>query len=162
MAKKPIKKSVHRSAAGCAMASSKPAARPAAAAAAPAACTCGCGCRGGFWHFMKKLLVFLIIFALGWCACKFICCGCKHKGFGGAKPEFVDGCMDVNRDISRMNEMALKHIEGLRNMDADVNGCITPEEFKAARKQMWKNREHKIERAVADRVERAEQAVGIK
>ncbi len=141
MAKKPVKKTTVR------RAPAKPVA--VAPVETPCACACGCRCGGGFGRFLKKLLVFLVIFALGFAACKFICCGCAHKGFGMHRPEFVNGCMDIQKDITRMNEMAVKHMEKLRTMDADTNGCITAEEYKAVKKS-WKGekRDRRIERTV--------------
>lgn len=60
-------------------------------------CTCGADCkckRSGskFGRFMWKLIVALIIFALGFAAAKL--CG-PDCGFRGPRVEFANGCLDV-------------------------------------------------------------------
>lgn len=94
-------------------------------------CACGgtcaqhahCKCRRG--GFFKKLILFLIIFALGFAAAKMCCCG---KGKFGPRPEFDGaGCMVIK--CEKLAQMAPM-------MDTDHNGCITRSEFKAARKEM--------------------------
>jgi hypothetical protein len=106
------------------------AARPAPVAAAPM--PCNCGCRGGFW---KKLIMFIIVFALGFAACHFLCC-CK-KDFGGKhmrKDMFVEGCLDLSK-IERP-EM----LEKITAADTDADGCITKAELKAQWKEMRRER----------------------
>ena len=100
-------------------------------------CACGgkCACRGG--KFFKKLIVFLIIFALGFVAAKMCCC--KYNKM--PRPQFDNGCLVV-----KCPEMAKK----IPMMDADKNGCVTKEEFKAAKKAMKgqaKKRAHRGPRA---------------
>lgn len=130
MAQKPIKKAPAKKAPAKKIVA-KPAVTAAPVAAAPAACpqSCGCGCKcGGFGRFLKKLIVFLVIFALGFVAAKF----CDHgKEFRrGMHPEFVNGCLDVTK--IKCPEMAAK----VAAMDTDANGCVTREEFRAAKKAM--------------------------
>ena len=94
-------------------------------------CACGgncmehahCKCRRG--GFFKKLILILIIFAMGFAAAKMCCCG---KGKFGPRPEFDDaGCMVIK--CEKLAQMAPM-------MDTDHNGCITRAEFKAAKKEM--------------------------
>lgn len=93
-------------------------------------CACGgtcaqhahCKCRRG--GFFKKLILFLIIFALGFAAAKMCCCG---KGKFGPRPEFDNGCLVIK--CAKLAQMAPM-------IDTDQNGCITREEFKAAKKHM--------------------------
>lgn len=80
-----------------------------------------CGCKKG--GFFKKLIVFLIIFALGFAAAKM--CGCKYNKM--PRPQFDNGCLVVK------NPEMMKKIPV---MDADKDGCVTKEEFKAAKKAM--------------------------
>ena len=109
-----------------------------APAAAQAACQCtgGCGCRHGFGRFVKKLILFVIVFALGWAACCCFCCGHKGKMFGkfghGAefKHMFVNGCLDLSK--IQCPEKAQKIAAVAATADADADGCISPKELKAA------------------------------
>lgn len=101
-----------------------------------AGCACGsaCHCHGGFGRFMRKLIVFLVIFALGWAAAGLFQGGCPmgkrgmmHKG-PNPRVHFVNGCLDATSvKCPKMAEM-------LVTMDADENGCITRAEYKAARR----------------------------
>lgn len=97
-------------------------------------CACGghcaehmhCACRKG--RFWKKLVLFLIVFALGFATAKLCCCH-KRGGFM-PRPEFDNGCLVVKcPKLAKMVPM----------MDADHDGCVTKEEFKAAKKQMRKH-----------------------
>lgn len=129
MAKKTVKKAVAKKAPAKKVvkpAVAAPVAAPAVAAAP--ACGCGCGCKcGGFGRFVKKLVVFLVIFALGFAAAKF----CPHMGKRFHKgPEFVNGCMDVTKIKCPVM------LEKIQTLDADANGCITREEFRAGKKEM--------------------------
>ncbi len=89
-------------------------------------CDKGCACagkchkRGGFF---KKLVVFLVIFGLGFAAAKLCCCEKGRKMM--PRPEFENGCLVVK--CPKMAKMVEK-------MDADKNGCVSVEEFKAAKK----------------------------
>jgi len=93
-------------------------------------CACGgeCACakkKCTFGRFLKKLVLFIIIFALGFATAKMCCC--NKRGKMGPRPEFDNGCLVVK--CPKLAEMAPM-------MDADHDGCITPAEFKAARKHM--------------------------
>ena len=106
---------------------------PVAVASAPAACTC-VGHRHGFWHFMKKLLIFAIVFALGIAVCKYTCCAKKFgkgkmHGKFGMEQKFVNGCLDLTH--IKCPEMA----EKIAMADVNGDGCITPEEFRAFKKK---------------------------
>ncbi len=103
-------------------------------------CDCGrdCPChRHG--HFIKHLILWAIIFALGMVCGKMFCCG--HHGFKHMPkmhPVFDNGCLRMNSiDCPMMRE---------KLMAADVNGdeCVSIEEYKAVKKEMRKEmREHK-------------------
>jgi hypothetical protein len=92
----------------------------------PCGCDKGCACagkchkRGGFF---KKLVIFLVIFGLGFAAAKLCCCEKGRKMM--LRPEFENGCLVVK--CPKMAKMVEK-------MDADKNGCVSVEEFKAAKK----------------------------
>lgn len=129
VAKKPVAKKT----------TAKKTAAPKKIVAAPVAekhsCGCdkGCACGGDcmcakkkctFGRFLKKLILILIIFALGFVAAKMCCC--KHGKFG-PRPEFDNGCLVVK--CPKMAEM-------VPMMDANNDGCVSKDEFKAARKHM--------------------------
>jgi hypothetical protein len=88
-----------------------------------------CGCR-----FFKKLIVFLVIFALGFVCAKLCCCGghFKHGPRKMPAPEFVNGCLDTAK--IKCPEMMAK----LQAADIDTDGCISAEEFDAIKKPMHK------------------------
>ncbi|MDE6571409.1 MAG: hypothetical protein K2L95_04315 [Alphaproteobacteria bacterium] len=99
---------------------------------------CGCGCQnggtckcgGGFWRFVKKLFWFLVIFALGFAACMFLC-DKPHNGRGPKMPVvFVNGCLDMAQVPCPKMQNAL--------VAADVNGdgCITRDEYRAVKKEL--------------------------
>lgn len=84
---------------------------------------CKC-CHGGFW---KKLILFVIIFALGFASAKLCCCHAKKKMM--PKPEFDNGCLVVKcPKLAKMVPM----------MDKDNNGCVSATEYKLAQAQMHK------------------------
>lgn len=100
----------------------------------PCGCDKGCACGGEcacakkkctFGRFLKKLVLVLIIFALGFAAAKMSCCG--KRGKMGPRPEFENGCLVVK--CPKLAEM-------VPMMDTDANGCVSRKEFKAARKHM--------------------------
>lgn len=95
-------------------------------------CACGgnCGCHGGFTfgRFIKKLIIALIIFALGFAAAK-MCCGGKY-GMRGPRAHFVNGCLDT------ASVKCPKMLEILPAMDINQDGCITREEYKAVKKEL--------------------------
>lgn len=94
-------------------------------------CGCGgnCGCRKGsrFGRFMRKLVWFIIIFALGFAAAKLCCCGPRHYG---PRVHFTNGCLDVS------SVKCPKLAQALPAMDINQDGCITRDEFRAVKRQM--------------------------
>ena len=97
-------------------------------------CDKGCPCGGDctcakkkctFGRFLKKLILFFVIFALGFAAAKMCCC--DKRGKFGPRPEFENGCLVVK---------CPKMAEIVPMMDADANGCVSREEFRMARKHM--------------------------
>ena len=90
---------------------------------------CACGCRAG--RFVKKLIVVLIIFALGFAAAR-VCCGCCQKGMKHRAPRmhYVEGCLDV------ASVKCPKLAAALPAMDINQDGCITREEFRAVKRHM--------------------------
>lgn len=95
-------------------------------------CPCGGGCKCGhhcgsrFGHFMIKLIVVLIIFALGFAAAKFLDDG---RDFRGPRVDFDNGCLDVSSvKCPQMQEV-------LPVMDVDGDGCITREEYRAVSRE---------------------------
>ncbi|MBR5625506.1 MAG: hypothetical protein IKW67_01885 [Alphaproteobacteria bacterium] len=96
------------------------------------ACAGKCGCKKG--KFFKKLIVFFIIFALGFAAAKM--CGCKYNKM--PRPQFDNGCLVVK------NPEMMKKIP---MMDADKDGCVTKEEFKSSKKMLKQNQKKRTRRA---------------
>ncbi|MDR0726616.1 MAG: hypothetical protein LBF37_00970 [Rickettsiales bacterium] len=144
-AKPAVKKAPAKKAAAKKVAPVKAVAKPAveavmaAPAAAPCAQDCGCGCNsgkkcrcGGFGRFLKKLVIFLVIFALGFATAKFCTMHKFHKGFRGPRVEFVNGCVDMAK--IPCPELAQK----VSLADANGDGCVSKEEFKAAKREMRK------------------------
>lgn len=96
-----------------------------------AKCPCGenCKCgRGGskFGRFMMKLIIALIIFALGFAAAKL----CDERDFRGPRVDFDDGCLVV----SSVKCPQLQAV--LPVMDIDQDGCITRDEFRAVNAEL--------------------------
>ena len=109
----------------------KPVVTPIAPVVEPHACGCHhdgvCMCskkKCTFGRFFKKLILIMIIFALGFVAAKM----CNHHGPRRPRPVFENGCLVVK---------CPKLAERAPMMDADGDGCITRAEFKAAKKQMF-------------------------
>lgn len=106
-------------------------------------CACGGGCtcnhsHGGFGRFFKKLILALIIFALGFAAAKMLCC--NHYGPRGPRVNFVDGCLDA------ASVKCPKLQAALPAMDINGDGCITREEYRAVKKEMRREiREMQVE-----------------
>ena len=99
-------------------------------------CAHGCACHGHCGHkkctfgrFVKKLIVFLIIFAMGFASAK-LCCMNK-RGRMAPRPEFENGCLVVK---------CPKMAENVQMMDKNNDGCVSREEFRAARKMFRKNK----------------------
>ncbi len=102
-------------------------------------CECGekCHCHGGA-HFIKHLIVWAIIFALGMVCGKMMYCGHGPKHMKMKHPVFVNGCLDMSSIECPMMKEKL--------MNADVNGdnCISVEEYKVVKREMKKDMpEHK-------------------
>lgn len=145
--KAPVKKIAVKAAPKKAPAKKIVVAQPAAAKPVEAACSmsCGvCGCRCGLGRFIKKLLVFFVIFALGFTTCHYLCSrGHRmgmHKmgpvnGMGMNRPDiFTDGCLDMNK--IKDGEFAEHIVKITANADADKNGCVSVEEFQNADRTM--------------------------
>ncbi|MBO5704428.1 MAG: hypothetical protein J6R99_00240 [Alphaproteobacteria bacterium] len=96
----------------------------------PCGCDKGCACAGKCHKcggVFKKLVIFLVIFGLGFATAKLCCCEKGRKMM--PRPEFENGCLVIK--CPKMAQM-------VPVMDADKNGCVSVEEFKAARKHMRK------------------------
>ena len=95
-------------------------------------CECGenCKCvrRGSkCGRFMLKLIIVLIIFALGFAAAKFVDGKCFYRG---PRVAFDNGCLDVS-SVKCPKMQAV-----LPMMDIDRDGCITREEYRAIKKEL--------------------------
>ena len=94
-------------------------------------CKCGgdckCARRGSrFGRFVIKLIVALIIFALGFAAAKLVDNG---RAFG-PRVDFDDGCLVVS-SVKCPQLQALLPV-----MDMDQDGCISREEFRAVNAEL--------------------------
>ena len=94
-------------------------------------CECGehCHCHGSA-HWLKHLVVWAIIFAMGMVCGKMLPCGHGHKYMEKMHPVFVNGCLDISSiECPKMQEKLVA---------ADVNGdeCISIEEYRAIKKEM--------------------------
>ena len=84
---------------------------------------CGCKCHHG--HAFKKIIAVIIVFALGFATAKM--CN-THKMYKKMpRPEFDNGCLVVK--CPKMAQMVEK-------MDANHDGCVSVDEFKASKKHM--------------------------
>jgi len=98
-------------------------------------CTCGhsgcaCGCHGSkFGRVLKKIIIFLVIFALGWIAANAFSGGCpaRHRG---PRMHYVNGCLDV------ASVKCPKLAAALPAMDINGDGCITRDEARAVKRHM--------------------------
>ncbi|MCL2538063.1 MAG: hypothetical protein FWE52_01115 [Alphaproteobacteria bacterium] len=106
----------------------RPAARPAPAMSC--ACDSGCKCKSWFW----KIVLWIVIFAIGFCAGKMCCM--KHMMWKKQFTFDANGCLDVSK---LRGKMAAK----IAAADLNNDGCITKVELKE-----WKisKFEQKIER----------------
>jgi len=100
-------------------------------------CHCGenCHCHGGA-HWVKHVIAWAIMFALGLACGKMMDCGHGPKHMPKMHPVFENGCLKMDSiDCPMMRE---------KLATADVNGdeCISIEEYKAVKKDM-KKPEHK-------------------
>lgn len=92
---------------------------------------CNCHCHGGA-HWIKHIVAWAIIFALGMVCGKMLDCGHGPKHMPKMHPVFVNGCLNMESvECPKMQE---------KLMAADVNGdgCISIEEYKAVKKEMKK------------------------
>jgi hypothetical protein len=110
--------------------------KPATAKSAPVMehkCECGehchCHCHGTA-HWVKHIIVWALIFALGMACGKMMNCGHGKKHMQKTHPVFVNGCLDTGSIKSPKMQEKLA--------SADVNGdeCISIEEYKALKKEM--------------------------
>lgn len=102
-------------------------------------CQCGenCHCHGGA-HWVKHLIVWAIIFALGMVCGKMLDCGHHGKHMPKINPVFENGCLKMD------SVQCPKMVEKLANADMNGDNCISLEEYKAVKKEMKKDmREHK-------------------
>jgi len=99
-------------------------------------CECGenckCHCHGSA-HWVKHIIVWAIIFALGMVCGKLVCCGGHGmKHMPKMHPVFVNGCLDMESiKCPKMQEKLLA-------ADVDGNECVSVEEYKAIKKEMRK------------------------
>ena len=94
-------------------------------------CTCGADCKcaregSRFGRFMIKLIIVLIVFALGFGAAKLL----DWNEFRGPRVDFDNGCLDVSSVKCPRLQLALPA------MDIDQDGCITREEYRAVKSEM--------------------------
>lgn len=94
-------------------------------------CGCGCGCHGGckFCRVVKKLIVLLVAFALGFATAKICCCGPAHH-HKMLHAHFVNGCLDTD-SVKNPKIQAV-----LPAMDINQDGCITREEYRVVKKHL--------------------------
>ncbi len=102
-------------------------------------CACGhnckCHCHGGckFGRIIKKIVIFVVIFALGFAAAKFCPCNKQHPRM--PRVQFENGC--VVMESVKCPKLATM----LAASDVNTDGCISMEEYRAAKRVM--NREIK-------------------
>lgn len=92
-------------------------------------CGCKCKCHGGFGRFLRRLLLALIIFILGFVAANMIC-GNGPRSMRGPRVEYINGCVDM------ASVKCEKMLQALPAMDADNDGCITRAEYKAGKREL--------------------------
>ena len=89
---------------------------------------CGCKCTP-----LKKAMYLGGMFILGLAVAKFAFCPCPHHHqmkMNRMHPVFVNGCLDME------SIKCPKMQEELATADTDANGCISEEEFRAAKHEM--------------------------
>lgn len=95
-------------------------------------CACGAECkcaRGGskFGRFVMRLIVVLIVFALGFAAAKLIDGG---RDFRGPRVDFDNGCL-------KESSVKCPQIrDALPVMDVNGDGCISRDEYRAIMREM--------------------------
>lgn len=93
-------------------------------------CGCQCKCHGGkFGRFVRKLLLALIIFVLGFAAAN-VFCGNGPRGMRGPRVDFINGCVDM------ASVKCPELLQALSAMDADANGCISKSEYRAGKREL--------------------------
>lgn len=96
-------------------------------------CECGehchCHCHGCA-HWLKHIIVWAIIFALGMVCGKMMNCGHGAKHMQKTHPVFVNGCLDI---ASIANP---KFKEKLATADVNADECISIEEYRNVKKEM--------------------------
>ena len=130
MTKKTTKKVVKKPAARKAApkAAAKPVLKTTPVATAPAStCTPATCCGGKKGHWLKKVLLIIVVFALGYAAC-FFCP--KKPGHGMMRKFDQNGCLMMERIKCPM--LAQKVMAA----DLDNDGCITRQEFRAWKKSV--------------------------
>lgn len=124
--KKTIKKTTKKTAV------KKTAVKPAPVMEHKCACgeNCNCHCHGGA-HWVKHIIAWAIIFALGMVCGKMLNCGhWQHKHMPQKNPVFINGCLDMaSIECPKMQEKIMA-------ADVDGNGCVSLEEYKAVKKEM--------------------------
>ena len=96
-------------------------------------CPCGenCHCHGSA-HWIKHVIVWAIIFALGMVCGKMLDCGHGMKHMPKMHPVFENGCL-------KMDSIGYpKMQEKLVMADVSGDGCVSVEEYRAVKKSMKK------------------------
>ncbi len=114
----------------------KPVAKKVAAPVVSEVHTCGCGheckcahrCGCGFGRFVLKLIVFLVVFAMGYACAKMEPCGKGPKHMPRA--QFDNGCLVME------SVKCPKFAEKLAAADMNADGCIDVKEYRTVKKQM--------------------------
>ena len=92
---------------------------------------CKCHCHGRA-HLIKHILILALVFALGMVCGRVLYSPAKHKPANQRMhPVFVNGCLDVKSVTNK------KLQEKLKTADADNNECISMEEYRAARRELF-------------------------
>ena len=103
-------------------------------------CECGenchCHCHGCA-HWLKHVIVWAIIFALGMVCGKMLDCGHHGKHMPKMNPVFENGCLKMD------SIQCPKMVEKLASADVNGDNCISMAEYKTMKKEMKENmREH--------------------
>ena len=99
-------------------------------------CECGenckCHCHGRA-HLIKHIIILALVFALGMVCGRVLYFGpAKHKpAQQRMHPVFVNGCLDAKSVTNKRLQ------EKLATADADKNECISMEEYRAARRELF-------------------------
>ena len=99
-------------------------------------CACGenckCHCHGRA-HLIKHIIILALVFALGMVCGRVLYFGpAKHKpAQQRMHPVFVNGCLDVKSVTNK------KMQEKLATADTDKNECISMEEYRSVRRELF-------------------------